>query len=55
MSEGVARHDEQPGIARSVGQAIGIVWQAIRTPVAAPAVEVSRREFRLGYGQSQTI
>ena len=42
MTDGVASHDQQPGIARSVGQAIGIVWQAIRTPVAAPVVEVSR-------------
>lgn len=34
---------QQPGIARSVGQAIGILWQAIRTPVAPRAVEVARR------------
>jgi hypothetical protein len=50
MSEGVASHDQQPGIARSVGQAIGIVWQAIRTPVAAPAVEVSRRSETVQQG-----
>ena len=50
MSEGVASHDRQPGIARSVGQAIGIVWQAIRTPVAGQAVEVSRRSETVQQG-----
>lgn len=50
MSERVASHDQQPGIARSVGQAIGIVWQAIRTPVAGQAVEVSRRSETVQQG-----
>ena len=50
MNEGVASHDQQPGIARSVGQAIGIVWQAIRTPVSGQAVEVARRSETVQQG-----
>jgi hypothetical protein len=50
MSDGDTSHPQQPGIARSVGQAIGIVWQAIRTPVARQVVEVSRRSETLQQG-----
>ena len=38
-----ARPSEQPSIARCVGQAVGIVWSAIRAPVTPQAVEVNRR------------
>ena len=50
MSDRAASPVQQPGIARSVGQAIGIVWQAIRTPVAGQAVEVSRRSETVQQG-----
>lgn len=50
MSDRAASHAQQPGIARSVGQAIGIVWQAIRTPVPGQAVEVSRRSESVQQG-----
>lgn len=50
MSDRAASHVQQPGIARSVGQAIGIVWQAIRTPVAGQAVEVARRSESVQQG-----
>ncbi len=33
----------KPTIARCVGRAIGIVWRAIRTPVARSTVEVQRK------------
>ena len=45
-----ARATEQPGLARSIGQAIGIVWHAVRTPVAPKAVEVNRRTETLEQG-----
>ena len=48
MSE--ARASEQPSIARCVGQALGIVWSAIRTPVTPQAVEVNRRTETLEQG-----
>ena len=41
---------EQPGLARSIGQAIGIVWQAVRTPVTPQTVEVNRRTETLEQG-----
>jgi hypothetical protein len=45
-----ARSSEQPGVARSVGQAVGILWNAIVTPVAPRAVQVSRRTETLEQG-----
>jgi len=39
MSEAPA---SQPSISRCVGQAVGILWDAIRTPVKPQAVEVNR-------------
>jgi hypothetical protein len=47
MSEARA---SQPSIARCVGQAVGIVWSAIRTPVTPQAVEVNRRTGTLEQG-----
>ncbi|MBM4006673.1 MAG: hypothetical protein FJ292_03775 [Planctomycetes bacterium] len=32
----------QPSISRCVGQAVGILWDAIRAPVKPKAVEVNR-------------
>ena len=37
------RASEQPGLARSLGEAVGILWRAIREPVTPKAVEVNRR------------
>ena len=48
MSE--PRPSEQPSIARCVGQAVGIVWSAVRTPVTPKAVEVNRRTETLQQG-----
>jgi hypothetical protein len=48
MSE--PRSSEQPSIARCVGQAVGIVWSAVRTPVTPKAVEVNRRTETLQQG-----
>ena len=45
MSE--PRASDQPGIARSVGQAVGIVWNAIVTPVEPQVVQVNRRTAML--------
>ena len=42
--------NERPGLARSIGQAIGIVWQAVRTPVTPQTVEVNRRTETLEQG-----
>ena len=44
------RSSQEPGIARSVGQAVGIVWNAIRTPVGPETVEVNRRTETLQEG-----
>jgi hypothetical protein len=48
MSE--ARPSDRPSISRCVGQAVGIVWSAVRTPVTPPAVEVNRRTETLEQG-----
>ena len=45
-----AASSEQPSIARCVGQAVGIVWSAVRTPVTPKAVEVNRRTETLEQG-----
>ena len=47
MSDAAASHGQAAGVARSVGQAVGILWRAIRTPVAPDTVEVSRRSETL--------
>ena len=51
MSE--PRASDQPGIARSVGQAVGIVWNAIVTPVEPQVVQVQTvRQRRVVYDLS---
>lgn len=44
------RASEQPGVARSLGEAVGILWRAIREPVAPKTVEVNRRTETLQEG-----
>jgi len=45
-----AASSKQPSISRCVGQAVGIVWSAIRTPVTPQAAEVNRRTETLEQG-----
>jgi hypothetical protein len=45
-----AASSDRPSLARCVGQAVGIVWSALRTPVTPKAVEVGRRTETLEQG-----